>query len=614
MARPSYLGRRPDGRYYIQMRLGKTAAALFGRPLFRVSLRTGSFQEARRRLVDNLEWVKEVVQAPDLEALGNILHHRLGIYVVDGAPENERRLAERLAFEHQVRNYMARAQERGYQFALQFPGFATRWVDFVDLNKHAEAHIAKDVARRAYQTGRADERDYPIQSDTLPNSPPLAQIDPLPLIERIVQDELAKRIGSSNPAPFQSTPAAKEMPAEETEKAPDTRMSDALAEFLRPVDPKRRHTVKGRSEAEPVVRFAVEFLGDPKLNEINEQDWKRLDEALTDIPKTKNIPAEAAKTLFDRFKYAEKEGWKQLTRITQKTLKSKYWGGLYKFLDWATANKYYAGPRPKFVCIDPENTQSLDRDAFEDTEIIALLSLPLFTGCLNRLHIWKPGTYFVQSHLYWGYLICLFTGMRPGEVGQLECSQIRTDGTFFYFDLRDFDARTGRVALRDLRNLKTNSSGRVVPIHPILIELGLLDRMEELSNQGEKRLFPEWEKYVRKDGTVRWSQPLSKSWQYIKKILKIERQDVSLYSSRHFMAELLDNDAIAQRTRDRILGHAGDARRRYGRNGVLDPKVAAIITSLEPPVIKAAREILLGAKEKADRGELIVLKLYQSAG
>jgi hypothetical protein len=97
------------------------------------------------------------------------------------------------------------------------------------------------------------------------------------------------------------------------------------------------------------------------------------------------------------------------------------------------------------------------------------------------------------------------------------------------------------VALKGLRNLKTNSSGRVVPIHPILIELGLLDRMEELSNSGEKRLFPEWEKYVRKDGTVRWSQPLSKSWQYIKKLLKIERQDVSLYSSRHFMAELLDN-------------------------------------------------------------------------
>jgi hypothetical protein len=93
VARPSYLSRRPDGRYYIQLRLGKTAAAIYGRPLFRASLRTSNFQEARRRLVENLEWVMEIVQAPDLEALGEILRHRLGVYVVDGAPGTERRLA-----------------------------------------------------------------------------------------------------------------------------------------------------------------------------------------------------------------------------------------------------------------------------------------------------------------------------------------------------------------------------------------------------------------------------------------------------------------------------------------------------------------------------------------
>jgi integrase len=111
---------------------------------------------------------------------------------------------------------------------------------------------------------------------------------------------------------------------------------------------------------------------------------------------------------------------------------------------------------------------------------------------------------------------------------------------------------------------------------------------------------------------VRWSQPLSKSWQYVKQILKIERADVSLYSTRHFFADLLDNEAIAQRTRDRILGHAGDVSRRYGRKGVLDPAVAALIEALEPPVIKTAREILLDAKSKADCGELTVLKTYSA--
>jgi integrase len=561
--------------------------------------------------VENLEWVMEVVQAPDLEALGEILRHRLGVYVVDGAPGTERRLAERLAFEHQVRNYMARAQERGYPFARQFPLFASAWVEFVNQNKFAEAEITKGIERRAYETGRADERNGSVKGQTWPNSPPLAQINPLPLIERIVQDEVARRIATSNATRSEPPPSPQGNPTGETAMAADSRMSDALTEFLKPLDPKRRHTTKGRYEAEPVARFAIQFLGDPRFCDVKPEDWRRLDEALPDIPKTKNIPAEIAETLFGRFKYAEQNGWKKLTRITQKTLKSKYWGGLHKFVDWAIEKNIYAGPRPNFECIDPDNMASLPRDAFEDNELLALFSLPLFTGCRNRTHVWKPGNYFVQSAIYWGFLICALTGMRPGEVGQLKCADIRTDGEFYYFDLRPFDARGGRVAVKDLRNLKTNAAGRVIPIHPLLIELGLLDRMQELMDNGEERLFPEWEAYVRKkDRTVRWSQPLSKSWQYVKKLMKLSRADLTLYSTRHLMADWLDNDAIAQRTRDRILGHASDVRGRYGRKGILDPQVAAKIEALEPAVIKQMREILLGAKKRADAGELTILKTY----
>jgi len=176
--------------------------------------------------------------------------------------------------------------------------------------------------------------------------------------------------------------------------------------------------------------------------------------------------------------------------------------------------------------------------------------------------------------------------------------------------LRPFDARHGRVAVKDLRNLKTNAAGRVIPIHPLLIELGLLDRMQDLMDKQEERLFPEWDAYTRKDGTIRWSQPLSKAWQYVKTKLKLDRADLTLYSTRHLMADWLDNDAIAQRTRDRILGHASDVRGRYGRKGILDPQIAAKIEALEPQVIKQMREILLAAKNRADAGELTMLKTY----
>jgi hypothetical protein len=39
----------------------------------------------------------------------------------------------------------------------------------------------------------------------------------------------------------------------------------------------------------------------------------------------------------------------------------------------------------------------------------------------------------------------------------------------------------------------------------------------------------------------------------VKTKLKLDRADLTLYSTRHLMADWLDNEAIAQRKRDRIL-------------------------------------------------------------
>jgi integrase len=97
--------------------------------------------------------------------------------------------------------------------------------------------------------------------------------------------------------------------------------------------------------------------------------------------------------------------------------------------------------------------------------------------------------------------------------------------------------------------------------------MGLLKRMQDLIDQREERLFPEWECYVRGDATKRRSQPLSKSRQYVTELLKLSRADLTLYSARHLMADWLDSEG---RARDRILGHASDVRGRYGRKGVLN--------------------------------------------
>ena len=390
---------------------------------------------------------------------------------------------------------------------------------------------------------------------------------------------------------------------------PGSTLSQALALYLAPPGRKRRRKTRGRRDTAAIVQFAIDFFGDPVFEKITMKDWDRLDDAMTDIPLTKNIPESHRGSLFLRYKYAQDRGWAGLSRASITTIEKRYHDGLEKFIHWAIDKNHYLGKAPQFECIDEENTAALPRDAFDDEEWIALIGLPLFTGCAGKHRIWKAGRYLIQNHLYWGYLILIFSGMRPGEVAQLSCADLVTDGENWFFDLRPFDARQGRVALKDLRNLKTNAAGRVVPAHPLLIELGLLDRVRELEAIGEKRLFPEWEVFTRGDGTVRWSQPLTKSWQYIKKnILKISRADLTLYGLRHLLAEWLDNAEIAQRTRNRILGHATSVPERYGRKGAQSREQVSAIEAAEPLVVKRMRTILMTAKAKGDCGELIVLK------
>lgn len=90
---------------------------------------------------------------------------------------------------------------------------------------------------------------------------------------------------------------------------------------------------------------------------------------------------------------------------------------------------------------------------------------------------------------YWVPLICLYHGLRITEVLQLFKSDIiLADPPMLRIEVaEDDDAQDGGVK----RTLKNNATKRVVPIHPKLIELGLLDYVKKCSDWEEtKVLFP----------------------------------------------------------------------------------------------------------------------------
>jgi hypothetical protein len=155
MARPSYLGRREGGRYFMQIRLGKPSAVIYGSPVLRASLSTADFAEARRRLMDGLSWAQDLVAAPDLETVGSVLHDRLKSYVGRPPVPSERILAERCAFEIRCDITWAAPTSVAFRSRGRSPDLPAFWVDFVDQNKSLEQAIQRSPCSRLYSEWRA---------------------------------------------------------------------------------------------------------------------------------------------------------------------------------------------------------------------------------------------------------------------------------------------------------------------------------------------------------------------------------------------------------------------------------------------------------------------------
>ena len=91
----------------------------------------------------------------------------------------------------------------------------------------------------------------------------------------------------------------------------------------------------------------VHFLGDPRMNELTAEQWELFDEGFQTFPQTaEDSGGRSSKTLYQRYKYVETDGRSELTRVTTTTIKSRYCGGLYKFINWAIQEKPERRPPP----------------------------------------------------------------------------------------------------------------------------------------------------------------------------------------------------------------------------------------------------------------------------
>jgi integrase len=173
------------------------------------------------------------------------------------------------------------------------------------------------------------------------------------------------------------------------------------------------------------------------------------------------------------------------------------------------------------------------RTAFTDTQVQTILrELLQNTSGLVSLDYQK-----------WGPLIGLYSGARLNEIAQVHLADIRQDDGVWCFDLNDDD---------DTKKLKTDASRRLVPIHPRLIELGLLDYVQTLRAGGAQKLFPDFQ-YCAKNG---WGRSLGR-WFNDRFLVRLglKAKGVSFHVFRHTVVTRLLQAGIEQPLVQTIVGH-----------------------------------------------------------
>jgi len=224
-------------------------------------------------------------------------------------------------------------------------------------------------------------------------------------------------------------------------------------------------------------------------------------------------------------------GVPEADRISMRTIKLRF-TVVKGFLKWLRVQYGVQDDFNALLSLDaPKRQFKSNRVCFTDKDILALFGTEEYR---QRL--------FDLPYKFWVPLIGLHQGMRLNEICQLHLADVREVEGFWCFDI-NCDTEDKR--------LKTLSSRRVIPLHPELIEMGLLDYVNELRATGRKRLFPEL-----RFGRHGYADVPSKWFARYKRKCGIISKAKVFHSFRNTVSTRLKTAGVSLGVAAQILGHA----------------------------------------------------------
>lgn len=373
----------------------------------------------------------------------------------------------------------------------------------------------------------------------------------------------------------------------------------------------------------------VELGGDAKLGDVDRDLLRQVAEKLRKVPDRRDLVKRAlrrkAMTWTELIEEAERGGRARLSPEAVQRLMEDI-GSVFAWgvrQSWLRENPAVSLSGEIFKrlggVVRPHHER---RDAFSEEDLGRIFGAPWFVHGVGERTA-KGHFHSYRPHYYWMPLLALYTGGRVNELAQLYLDDLRqTDTGVWYIDFnmdqpdkRDKDAAErasepvddGDGAIEPPpeashakspgadampKRLKTINSIRVVPVHPRLIELGLLNYAKALREAGHARLFPE----LKWNATKGYGKPVS-SWfdeRFLGRDLKFPRDGRKVFHSfRHNFETALERAGAPPKAIKQLMGHSmvldpGSATAPgYGKKRAVD-ELVSVIALLSPKLPEIA--------------------------
>jgi len=277
----------------------------------------------------------------------------------------------------------------------------------------------------------------------------------------------------------------------------------------------------------------VKIVGDKQTTEISKAVVVRAKEIWLDLPANINKRADLRGKSIDEI-LALGLPSQSATNVAKK------WDRVKTLFTWAKAHGYVAENFTDGISVKAKGTA---RAKFTELDLQAIFG----SGEYRNAE-------FDEAFKYWVPMIGLFSGARLEEICQLQMPDVKEHacGYFFHFTTIT-DAVDGDPSHR--KNLKNASSDRICPVHPKLVEMGLIDYIQDLQSKGFKRLFPE----LKVDGLGKVG-PRASEWftdyRRAKNVGAVNGHSTKVFHSfRHTMNAQLQRIGVAQEIREMLCGH-----------------------------------------------------------